>query len=92
MRIEFPLNFRYESVWEERRRFLERMSSLAWPVQGRFKGVYDAWMSQREGRRAEAAAAAAVERAVPTKFSPQSLDLKQASERVRFAASDASMS
>ena len=69
--------FRYESVWEDKRRFLERMSSLAWPVQARFKGVYDAWISHREGRRD----AAAVDRSL-TKFSPQSLELKQVSENV----------
>ena len=70
--------FRYESVWEDRRRFLERMSSLAWPVQSKFKGVYDTWISQREGRR-EAWAGAAVDKAL-TKFSPQSLELKQVGE------------
>ena len=65
---------RYESVWEDKRRFLERMSSLAWPVQARFKGVYDSWISHREGRRETASAA--VDKAL-TKFSPQSLELKQ---------------
>ena len=68
---------RYESVWEDKRRFLERMSSLAWPVQARFKGVYDAWISHREGRRESASVSG--DKAL-TKFSPQSLELKQVGE------------
>ena len=50
------------------------MSSLAWPVQARFKGVYDSWISHREGRRESASAG--IDKAL-TKFSPQSLELKQ---------------
>ena len=74
---DLALMLRYESVWEDKRRFLERMSALAWPVQTRFKGVYDTWISHREGRRETAA----VDKAV-TKFSPQSLELKQVGEDV----------
>ena len=78
MNLSFSFDvLRYESVWEDKRRFLERMSSLAWPVQARFKGVYDAWISHREGRRETASAA--VDKAL-TKFSPQSLELKQVGE------------
>ncbi len=37
-----PLSWhRYEDVWTEVRRFHERMSFLPWPVQQRFKDVYD---------------------------------------------------
>ena len=55
------------------------MSSLAWPVQARFKGVYDAWISHRDREGRRETASAAVDKAL-TKFSPQSLELKQVGE------------